>query len=122
MLNIKTATKNRTRQGICERSLVFGLATWMWNLALCLMMVLEFVFADEVGLGKTIEALVVLKGMNLRKALIVVPDSLINQWKNEIDVKLWMESTIYEGNSLPSKGIILVPFEKLNKINFKLNS
>lgn len=78
---------------------------------------IRLMFADEVGLGKTIEALVVLKGMNLKNALIIVPDSLINQWKNEIYVKLWMESTIYEGDSLPKKGIVLIPFEKLNQIN-----
>lgn len=78
---------------------------------------IRLMFADEVGLGKTIEALVVLKGMNLKKALIIVPNSLINQWKNEIDVKLWMDSIVYEEGDLPKKGIVLISFEKLDSLN-----
>lgn len=81
---------------------------------------IRLMFADEVGLGKTIEALVVLKGKRLKKALIIVPNSLINQWKNEINVKLWMKSTIYEGGVLPNKGIVLISFEKLNYINLDI--
>ena len=47
--------------------------------------------ADEVGLGKTIEALMVLKeylqrGM-VKNALILVPSSLVSQWKEELRVK-----------------------------------
>ena len=44
--------------------------------------------ADEVGLGKTIEACLVLKeywarGM-VRKALVLAPPSLVSQWKGEL--------------------------------------
>ena len=44
--------------------------------------------ADEVGLGKTIEACLVLKeywmrGM-VRKALVLTPPSLVSQWKGEL--------------------------------------
>ncbi len=47
--------------------------------------------ADEVGLGKTIEACLVLKeywlrGM-VRKALVLVPPSLVAQWKGELSEK-----------------------------------
>jgi SNF2 family DNA or RNA helicase len=46
------------------------------------------ILADEVGLGKTIEACLVLKEYILRglvkSALILVPSSLINQWKEEL--------------------------------------
>jgi SNF2 family DNA or RNA helicase len=47
--------------------------------------------ADEVGLGKTIEACLVLKeywarGM-VRKALVLVPPSLVSQWKGELTEK-----------------------------------
>ena len=79
----------------------------------------RLMFADEVGLGKTIEALVVLKGKGLNKALIIVPDSLVNQWKNEIYVKLWMDSYVYQGGELPKKGIVLVPFEILDNLNIE---
>ena len=80
---------------------------------------IRLMFADEVGLGKTIEALVVLKGKGLNKALIIVPDSLVNQWKNEIYVKLWMDSYVYQGGELPKKGIVLVPFEILDNLNIE---
>lgn len=80
---------------------------------------IRLMFADEVGLGKTIEALVVLKGKNIKRALIVVPNTLINQWKSEIYVKLWTESIVYEGGIIPNQCILLVPFESLNEI--KLN-
>ena len=74
----------------------------------------RLMFADEVGLGKTIEALVVLKGLNLKKALIIAPRALVNQWKNEIDIKLWMDSRIYNGKNLKGQGILIVPTEEIN--------
>ena len=49
------------------------------------------ILADEVGLGKTIEACLVLKEYFLRglvkSALILAPSSLINQWKEELKCK-----------------------------------
>ena len=46
------------------------------------------IMADEVGLGKTIEACLVLKEYILRglvrSALILVPSSLVNQWQDEL--------------------------------------
>src|SRR5690625_222518 len=45
------------------------------------------ILADEVGLGKTIEAGLILKEYMIRglvkKALILVPASLVNQWRSE---------------------------------------
>ena len=49
------------------------------------------ILADEVGLGKTIEACLILKEYILRglvkSALILAPSSLINQWKEELKSK-----------------------------------
>ncbi len=46
------------------------------------------ILADEVGLGKTIEACLILKEYMVRglvkTALILVPSSLVNQWKGEL--------------------------------------
>lgn len=46
------------------------------------------ILADEVGLGKTIEAGVILKELMIKglvkKVLILVPSSLIRQWENEL--------------------------------------
>jgi len=54
----------------------------------------RFILADEVGLGKTIEACVILKGLTRRfsqlKTLIVVPSSLAKQWFYELDQKFWL--------------------------------
>jgi SNF2 family DNA or RNA helicase len=53
------------------------------------------ILADEVGLGKTIEACLVLKEYILRglvkSALILVPSSLINQWKEELTSKFSLD-------------------------------
>ena len=46
------------------------------------------IFADEVGLGKTIEAGIVLSQLWLeekRRILIIVPASLRTQWKEELE-------------------------------------
>lgn len=49
------------------------------------------ILADEVGLGKTIEASLILKEYILRglvkSALILVPSSLVNQWREELHEK-----------------------------------
>lgn len=55
----------------------------------------RYMLADEVGLGKTIEACVILKGLRRRlprlKALIVVPAALLRQWHNELNDKFWLD-------------------------------
>lgn len=56
--------------------------------------------ADEVGLGKTIEAGIVLKEYVLRglvkRALILVPASLAVQWKEELEMKFGLEFVLYD--------------------------
>ena len=53
----------------------------------------RLILADEVGLGKTIEAGLILKelrarmGADLERVLIVVPASLVTQWKFELQTK-----------------------------------
>ena len=61
------------------------------------------ILADEVGLGKTIEAGIILSEMwaeNKRKILIVVPASLRNQWNIELMEKFYLPSFILDSNSL----------------------
>lgn len=60
------------------------------------------ILADEVGLGKTIEAGIVLsqfwaEGKN--RILLLVPASLRKQWQNELTDKFYLPSTILEGPS-----------------------
>src|SRR5690625_2472810 len=58
--------------------------------------------ADEVGLGKTIEAGLILKEYMLRglvkKALILVPASLVNQWVKELNDKFYIPAIAYRKN------------------------
>lgn len=66
----------------------------------------RFMLADEVGLGKTIEACVILKGLRRRnsgiKALIVAPGSLTLQWRNELSGKFWLDFAIIRpGTQVP---------------------
>ena len=57
------------------------------------------VLADEVGLGKTIEACLVLKYViesGAKKILIVLPASLRKQWELELEDKFGLESVILD--------------------------
>lgn len=60
----------------------------------------RYILADEVGLGKTIEAGVILKALTRQykkmKTLIIVPSSLKYQWKNELDNKFWLDFKIVD--------------------------
>ena len=57
--------------------------------------------ADEVGLGKTVEALIVLREYQLRgmvrRALVLVPPALVRQWAGELSVKAGIEARTTEG-------------------------
>lgn len=60
------------------------------------------ILADEVGLGKTIEAGIVLSQIwaeRKRKVLIIVPSSLRKQWNQELLDKFFLPSTILESKS-----------------------
>ncbi len=60
------------------------------------------IIADEVGLGKTIEAGIILSEFwaeHKRRILIVVPASLRNQWNIELLEKFYLPSTILGGGS-----------------------
>src|SRR5262245_59717555 len=57
--------------------------------------------ADEVGLGKTIEAAMVLKEYALRgmaaRALVLTPASLVGQWREELETKFDLQfATTYD--------------------------
>jgi len=64
----------------------------------------RMILADEVGLGKTIEAGIYIKEMIARnlaeRILIIVPASLVKQWAFEMSNKFNIEFTIYDGNKI----------------------
>lgn len=60
------------------------------------------ILADEVGLGKTIEAGLVLSqkwAERKRKILLIVPSSLRKQWSSELQEKFFIPSVILEAKS-----------------------
>jgi adenine-specific DNA-methyltransferase len=67
--------------------------------------------ADEVGLGKTIEAALILAqkwAERRRRILLIVPATLRKQWQMELEDKFFLPSTILEAksaNALAKKGI-----------------
>ena len=68
------------------------------------------VLADEVGLGKTIEAGIVISqywAEQKRRILIIVPATLRRQWSTEMEEKFFLKSEILESGSLISPDIIL---------------
>lgn len=57
------------------------------------------ILADEVGLGKTIEAGLVISQLwieNKRRILIIVPASLRTQWREELEVHFNLQSTVLD--------------------------
>jgi SNF2 family DNA or RNA helicase len=61
------------------------------------------ILADEVGLGKTIEAALVLSELRARglarRALVVTPAGLVGQWQEELDRKFALPSQVVTGSS-----------------------
>lgn len=59
--------------------------------------------ADEVGLGKTIEAALILEELKMRniaqRILIITPAGLTNQWKDEMKLKFSEDFHIFDRNS-----------------------
>jgi len=59
------------------------------------------ILADEVGLGKTIEAGLVLSELRLRglahRVLVLVPAGLVDQWQEELDRKFALPSVVAQG-------------------------
>lgn len=77
--------------------------------------------ADEVGLGKTIEASLILAqkwAERRRRILLIVPATLRKQWQVELEDKFFLPSIILEAraaNALAKKGVTN-PFEVDDKI------
>ena len=64
----------------------------------------RFLLCDEVGLGKTIEAGMILRELRargmVRRVLILVPANLQIQWQHELKTKFNESFSIYNGNSV----------------------
>ena len=77
---------------------------------------IRYMLADEVGLGKTVEACSILKILTSEtpnfRALIIVPGALVSQWKNELHYKYALTATSYTVGS----NISILPMEELDSI------
>lgn len=84
----------------------------------------RLMLADEVGLGKTIQAAVIKKGLQNRlgplKTLIIAPESLIFQWKNELSYKFWEDIPVWKDSDSNYESQLIFPIEKLNTTAGKL--
>jgi len=79
------------------------------------------ILADEVGLGKTIEAGLVLTqywSERKRKIIIITPASLRKQWSMELKEKFFLDSFILDGKSYKDEIVKgnRYPFEQKDKI------
>ena len=79
------------------------------------------ILADEVGLGKTIEAGLIMAQLwaeRKRRILCIMPAGLRKQWNRELIEKFFIESTILESGSYKefTKLGISNPFEQDNKV------
>lgn len=88
----------------------------------------RYILADEVGLGKTIETCVIIKGLHRRcpemKTLIVVPETLVRQWRNELNDKFWLDFVILHTSSqqVPQNvpGVIISHKDLINQPQLRL--
>ena len=75
----------------------------------------RYMLADEVGLGKTVEACSILSILASEKkdlrTLIIVPGALVSQWKNELHYKYGLEASVASALS----NICLLPLEDLGR-------
>lgn len=79
------------------------------------------ILADEVGLGKTIEASLVIAqkwAERRRRILLIVPASLRKQWAQELQEKFSLPSVILEsrGYNRARKDGVAMPFDQKDKI------
>lgn len=77
------------------------------------------ILADEVGLGKTIEAGLIIKELSLRqlikRVLILVPSHLLDQWASEMNEKFDLPFHGYEGPADWGKPLLVSSINALQK-------
>lgn len=83
---------------------------------------LRFLMADEVGMGKTIEAGLVLKELKLRgivkRTLVIVPLSAMGQWANELKSHFGEVFHVYDTNYIGAMAKTLSMVDVDNELNF----
>ena len=79
----------------------------------------RLMLADEVGLGKTIEAMSIIKGMLDKQpklnSLIIVPDTLLYQWQTEISYKFWYDASIWNVDEIDESQLLIASFNDFSR-------
>lgn len=82
----------------------------------------RFLLADEVGMGKTIEAGLILKEKKLRgeikRILLIVPKSSMLQWQSELKEHFKEQFYIYESDFIAGMAKTFAGFEAEEELNF----
>ena len=82
----------------------------------------RFLLADEVGMGKTIEAGLALKELKLRgeikRTLLIVPKSAMLQWQNEMQQHFKENFQIYDTQLISSLANMFSQIEAEEELNF----
>jgi adenine-specific DNA-methyltransferase len=77
------------------------------------------ILADEVGLGKTIEAGLVMTqrwAEGRRRILVIVPASLRKQWQQELSDKFFLPAVVLDGASFRARGLVGSPLDQANAV------
>jgi len=86
------------------------------------------ILADEVGLGKTIEAGLVMHELRHRglsgQALVLVPSSLVEQWREELEDKFGFRVALDSTRNLKGKDVLLLSLQraKMEPLSRRLQS
>jgi ATP-dependent helicase HepA len=86
---------------------------------------IRHLIADEVGLGKTVEALMVLNALRLQdtnhSTVIVAPDRLIDQWQSECWTRCHVQASVFDDNGEPDGRVQLVRPQSLISGTYSLD-
>lgn len=102
-LRAETLSLNRGFERLISLESIRGVQRYQYQVRACLKILRDMkgraLLADEVGLGKTIEAGIVLKEYVLRglvrRCVILAPVSLVTQWQEEMYQKFDLEFAVY---------------------------
>ena len=80
------------------------------------------ILADEVGLGKTVQVLSVIVANPKERTLIIVPKSILTQWKSQIHIfmkrpSLFVLDSLKNCTDFSQKGIYLISHSTINNKN-----
>ena len=75
----------------------------------------RFILADDMGMGKTITALTLVKELNLRRVLVVTPSSVLYKWQDEIGQWLDRPAQIYPSPDPIQLGFVLITWDRLHE-------